>query len=59
MMDSNENIANLLADEKAKSDCLEKEKKSLDEMMLKARSRLEKFDAFILKHPTKLTNSQC
>lgn len=38
-----------LAEEQAKSVCLETEKKSLDEKMRKARNRLEKFDAFILK----------
>jgi chromosome segregation ATPase len=43
------NLTSLLAVEKAKSDCLEKERKSLDEMVRKARSRLEKFDAFVLK----------
>ncbi|CAG8090648.1 unnamed protein product [Penicillium nalgiovense] len=43
------NLESLLAKEQAKSVCLETEKKSLDEKMQKARSRLEKFDAFILK----------
>ncbi|CAG8036040.1 unnamed protein product [Penicillium olsonii] len=38
-----------LAEEQAKSVCLETEKKSLDEKMRKARNRLEKFDSFILK----------
>ncbi|KAJ5243815.1 hypothetical protein N7489_003911 [Penicillium chrysogenum] len=43
------NLESLLAKEQTKSVCLETEKKSLDENMQKARSRLEKFDAFILK----------
>ncbi|KAJ6132009.1 hypothetical protein N7471_007224 [Penicillium samsonianum] len=42
------NLTSLLAVEQTKSDCLEKEKKSLDETMRKARSRLEKLDVFIL-----------
>ncbi|KAJ6140894.1 hypothetical protein N7497_011787 [Penicillium chrysogenum] len=43
------NLESLLAKEQTKSVCLETEKKSLDENMQKARSRLEKFDAFILE----------
>ncbi|KAJ5472085.1 hypothetical protein N7539_008654 [Penicillium diatomitis] len=43
-------LTSLLAEEKAKSGYLEQEKKSLDEKLLQARSRLEKFDSFILKH---------
>lgn len=43
------NLTSLLVNEQAKSVCLETEKKWLDETMQKARSRLEKFDAFILK----------
>ncbi|KAJ9489337.1 hypothetical protein VN97_g3948 [Penicillium thymicola] len=43
------NLTNLLTKEQEKSVCLEREKKSLEEAMQKARSRLEKFDAFILK----------
>lgn len=44
------NLTSLLAVEQTKSDCLEKEKKSLDETMRKARSRLEKLDVFILTY---------
>lgn len=43
------NLTSLPAKEQAKRVCLEIGKKSLDETMQKARSRLEKFDIFILK----------
>ncbi|OQE41455.1 hypothetical protein PENCOP_c005G06439 [Penicillium coprophilum] len=49
LKESDATLASRLADEKAKSAHLEQDKKSLDEKLLEARSRLEKVDSFILK----------
>ncbi|KAJ5324166.1 hypothetical protein N7476_002766 [Penicillium atrosanguineum] len=46
---TNVNLTSLLAVEKTKTGRLEEEKKSLDEEMQKARSRLEKLDGFIFE----------
>jgi chromosome segregation ATPase len=50
LKESDAKLTSLLSDEKAKRGYLENDKKSLEEKMLKAQSRLEKFDSFILKH---------
>lgn len=50
LKESNAKLTRLLSDENAKRGYLEKDKKSLEEKMLKAHSQLEKFDSFILKH---------
>lgn len=50
LKESDANLTSLLSDEKAKRGYLKKDKKSLEEKMLKAHSRLKKFDSFIFKY---------